>query len=90
MDRPSEPGWVLKLAKTLGSKRHKALIAMLIEEREAADMTQTELADALGQYQSFVARVESGQRRVDVIEFLEIANAIGFDPRKIIRKLQTG
>lgn len=76
------------MAKTLGSKRHKALIAMLVEEREAADMTQSELADALNQYQSFVARVESGQRRVDVIEFLEIANAIGFDPKKLIGKLQ--
>lgn len=62
---------------------------MLIEEREAADMTQTELADALGQYQSFVARVESTQRRVDVIEFLDIAKAIGFDPKKIIGRLQS-
>lgn len=62
---------------------------MLVEEREAADMTQSELADALNQYQSFVARVESGQRRVDVIEFLDIANAIGFDPKKLIGKLKS-
>lgn len=75
------------MAKTLGSKRHKALIALLIKEREAADMTQTDLADALGQYQSFVARVESGERRVDVIEFLDIAECIGFDPKAFISKL---
>jgi hypothetical protein len=58
----------LNLAKTLGSRRHKALIALLIERREAAGMTQTQLAGRLGEYQSFVARLESGQRRVDVVE----------------------
>jgi len=74
-------------AKTIRSKRHKALIAMLIKERKAAGMNQTELARELGQYQPFVARVESGQRRVDVIELLDIAKAIGFDPKAAIAKL---
>lgn len=85
---PSEHRWVLELAKTLGSKRHKALIAMLIKERKAAGLNQTELAKALGQYQSFIARIESGERRVDVIEFLDIAAAIGIDPKAAISKLQ--
>lgn len=75
------------MAKTIGSKRHKALIALLIKERKAAGLNQTELAKALGQYQSFVARVESGERRVDVIEFLDIAKAIGFDPKIAIKKI---
>jgi transcriptional regulator with XRE-family HTH domain len=69
----------LNLAKTLGSRRHKALIALLIERREALGMTQTQLAERLGEYQSFVARLESGQRRVDVVEFLTLAEALGFD-----------
>lgn len=81
-------GNVSPLGKTIGSKRHKALIALLIKEREAAGMTQTELAKALGQYQSFVARIESGERRVDVIEFLDIAKVLGFDPKAVIAKLQ--
>lgn len=89
MKRPSEFGWVLILTTTIGTKRHKALIALLIEKRVAADMTQDDLADALGEYQSFVARLESGQRRVDVIEFLDIAKAVGFDPKDIIEKLET-
>ena len=57
------------MAKTLGSPKHKALIALLIEKREAVGLTQTDLASMLGEYQSFVARLESGQRRVDVVEF---------------------
>lgn len=77
------------MAKTLGSKRHKALVALLIEERESAGLTQTELADALEEYQSFVARLESGERRIDVVEFLRIAEAIGFDPTQMIAKLRS-
>lgn len=61
---------------------------MLIKERKAVGMNQTELARALGQYQSFIARIESGERRVDVIEFLDIAAAIGIDPKAAISKLQ--
>jgi transcriptional regulator with XRE-family HTH domain len=70
----------VRLGKTLGSVRHKALIAFLIERREAAGMTQAQLAERLGEYQSFVARLESGQRRVDVVEFIELGSILGFDP----------
>lgn len=76
------------MGKTLGSKRHKALIDLLIERREAAGMTQAGLADRLGEYQSFVARLESGQRRIDVVEFLDIAEVLGFDPTKAIATLK--
>jgi transcriptional regulator with XRE-family HTH domain len=43
-------------------------------------MTQADLAARLGEYQSFVARLESGQRRIDVVEFLDLAEALGLDP----------
>ncbi|MGF6178687.1 helix-turn-helix domain-containing protein [Ensifer sp. 4252] len=75
------------MAKTLGTPRHKALIALLIEKREAAGLTQTELAAQLGEYQSFVARLESGQRRVDVVELLEIAAILGFNPKDALDRL---
>lgn len=75
------------MVKTLGTERHKALIALLVEKREAAGLTQTELAAKLGEYQSFVARLESGQRRVDVVEFLELAELLSFDPAKAIRQI---
>ena len=39
--------------------------------------------------QSFVARVESGQRRIDIIELLDLAEAIGFDPREALKRLIT-
>lgn len=76
------------MAKTLGSERHKALINLLIEAREKAGLTQTELAEKIGEYQSFVARLESGQRRVDVVEFLDLAEVLGFDAEESLRNLR--
>jgi transcriptional regulator with XRE-family HTH domain len=78
---------VFVLVKTLGTNQHKALVAALIAAREAAGMTQTQLADALGEYQSFVARFESGERRIDVIEFIRLSRVMGFNAGEILHKV---
>jgi|HubBroStandDraft_5_1064220.scaffolds.fasta_scaffold66307_2 transcriptional regulator with XRE-family HTH domain len=80
----------LELAKTLRSKRYKALIGLLVARREAAGMTQSELAARLGKSQSFVARLESGQRRITVVEFMTLAKILRFDPYKLISTLERG
>ena len=67
------------MSKTLGSIRHNVLIAFLTAKRHAAGMSQSDLAKALGEYQSYVARMESGQRRVDVIEYEKLAEILKFD-----------
>lgn len=74
--------------KTLGTARHEALIGLLIRKREAAGLTQTELANKLGEYQSFVARLESGQRRVDVVEFLDLAEILQFDAAEALTEIR--
>jgi len=76
------------MSRTLRSPRHKALTALLVEKRRKAGLTQAAVAKRLRRYQSFVATVESGQRRIDVVEFLDFADAIGFDPRDAIRRLR--
>lgn len=75
------------MGKTLGSARHKALVKFLIAKREAMGITQADLANQMGEYQSFVARLESGQRRIDVVEFLELAGVLRFDPSSAIKLL---
>jgi cyanate lyase len=75
------------MSRTLKSPRHEALRELLVKSRKEAGLTQAQVAAKLGRYQSFVAMVESGQRRVQVVEFLDFAEAIGFDPRKIIKRL---
>jgi len=52
-------------------------------------LTQTELAGLLGEYQSFVARLESGQRRVDVIELIRLAEVLHFDAAQAIKAITT-
>lgn len=73
------------MGKTLGSAKHIALVSFLIAKREGAGMSQQELASQIGQYQSFVARLESGQRRIDVVELVELARVLAFDPAQAIR-----
>jgi transcriptional regulator with XRE-family HTH domain len=78
----------LELPKTLGTKRHRALIDFLVARRDALNMSQAQLASRLGEYQSFVARLESGDRRVDVVEFMKLGEILGFDPAKVISNLK--
>jgi transcriptional regulator with XRE-family HTH domain len=78
----------LELAKTLRSKRYKALIGLLVARREAAGVTQADIAARLGKSQSFVARLESGQRRITVVEFMALAKILRFDPYKVISILE--
>lgn len=75
------------MEKTLTSKAHAKLVGILIDKREAASVTQAELASRLGEYQSFVARLESGQRRVDVVELIELARALNFDAADVVEEL---
>jgi len=68
------------VAKSVFTKKYDQFRQLLIQARKAAGMTQLELAAKLSRPQSFVSKFERGERRLDVIEFLDIARALGFDP----------
>lgn len=53
--------------------------------RKDAGITQQQLAAKLGQRQTFVSKVELGERRLDVVEFVKIGIAIGVDPLALLR-----
>lgn len=72
------------MGRTLRSPGHLALMAALKQARLDAGLTQTELADRLERPQSFVAKYENGERRVEVVEFVQIVRAIGCDGRVIL------
>lgn len=78
-----------KLTKSVHSGGQLAFQTLMIEARKKAGLTQRDLAEKLLKTQSFVAKYEGGERRIDVIEFLTICQAIGADPRKILKKLAT-
>jgi transcriptional regulator with XRE-family HTH domain len=74
-------------AKDIVSRREQ-LAKLLIEERKARKIRQWDLAHRLDQHQSLISRIESGGRRVDLFEFLALAEAVGFDPGIALRKIQ--
>jgi transcriptional regulator with XRE-family HTH domain len=73
--------------KALYERSYAAFTELLKEERKNAGLTQAALAKKLRRPQSYVSKYERGDRRLDVIEFLEVARVIGFDPHDFLRTL---
>lgn len=62
------------------SEDYQRVIAALKAARKARGITQASLALALGKPQSFIAKVENGERRLDVVEFVRLARLVGIEP----------
>ena len=73
--------------KSIYSETYRNLIGQLICARKKRGITQAELAGKLGKTQSFVAKIETCERRLDVVEFLVLSRLIGEDPCQIISAL---
>ncbi len=67
-----------------GARRRHVPANMVVELRKSAGISQRELAAALGREPNFVARIETGQRRLDLIEWVQVLRALGADPEKEI------
>ena len=65
------------MEKSIYSNEYGLFLQLLKETRENAGLTQEQVADALGQTQSFVSKCERGERRLDVVEARAFCNAIG-------------
>lgn len=77
------------MSRTLASPLHRALVNFLIVKRKEPGLTQAEVAARLDRYQSFVATLESGQRRADVVDLIFLADAIGFDSTEAVAVLKS-
>ncbi|MCX8981161.1 helix-turn-helix domain-containing protein [Citrobacter portucalensis] len=69
------------------SDEYQLVIKILRSARIDKGITQTQLAESLGKPQSFVAKVENGERRLDVIEFATIARLLSLDPVVILNAI---
>ncbi len=72
---------------TLRSPQQIELRKLLLRQRTNRAVTQAELAKRLGKPQSFVAKYEGGERRLSVIEFIEIAEALQVRPSDLLDEL---
>ncbi|EAO9627562.1 XRE family transcriptional regulator [Salmonella enterica] len=61
------------------SDDYQSVISALKQARIRRNITQTAIATALGRPQSFIAKVENGERRLDVVEFIRLAQLLGMD-----------
>lgn len=75
------------MPKSLNSPLQKKLAAMLVEARQKAGLRQVDLAEKLRVYQSWITHMESGQRRIDVVELIELGKVLDFEPADFIKKL---
>jgi transcriptional regulator with XRE-family HTH domain len=76
------------MPKSVFSSRYRRFRELLIQARKDAELTQTELADRLKRPQSFVSKYENGERRLDLIEFLDVASILHIDVVAFIRDIQ--
>ena len=75
------------MTRSVFTGRYERLRKLLVGARKAAGLTQAELAAKLGRPQSYVSKYERGERRLDVIEFLEVTKALGAEPEAVLRRL---
>ncbi|HWM68288.1 MAG TPA: helix-turn-helix transcriptional regulator [Steroidobacteraceae bacterium] len=73
--------------KSLRTHWHSAVVITLAASRREAKMTQEHLALRLGWQRTRIARIESGERRIDVPEFICIANGLNIDPNQLLERV---
>jgi ribosome-binding protein aMBF1 (putative translation factor) len=77
-----------RLEKTIYSTDYAAVLRLLREAREAAGVTQVDLAERLGQTQSFVSKIERGDRRLDIIQLRTILAHVGMTLPQFVERLE--
>ncbi|MCU4180862.1 helix-turn-helix domain-containing protein [Bosea sp. BH3] len=77
------------MAKSVHSERQQLIAKALADQRRARGLSQADVAKAFGRHQPFIANIESGERRVDLVELLVIADVIGLDIHALIEQLRT-
>ena len=75
------------MPRSTRSPRHQKLIELLADRRNVAGLTQAQVARALERPQSFVAKYEGGERRLDVIELIEVCEVLGIQAAGVVEFL---
>lgn len=75
------------MEKSIYSSEYSLFIESLRKAREEKGLTQTEVADRLGQTQSFVSKVERSERRIDIVELRAFCSAMDISFRSFVSKI---
>lgn len=90
-------GFILKrvyrlrpVTRSVFTDKYERCRRLLVEARQTANLTQAKLAEQLGRPQSFVSKYERGERRLDVVEFLEVARSLGLRASDLLEEIERG
>lgn len=76
------------MPKSVFTKRYAIFREQLQEARTAAGLSQEQLAKKMGWDQTYVSKIESGVRRVDVVELIGICEVLGLEASQFVKGLQ--
>ena len=75
------------MGRWVSSPSYRAAVQLIVGARKAAGLTQRALAERIGRPYTVIANIERGERRIDVIEFVAIARALGVAEADLMREL---
>ncbi|WP_032880145.1 helix-turn-helix domain-containing protein [Acinetobacter courvalinii] len=74
--------------KTIHQQRYQTLIDCLINARKQAKLSQADIAHQLSKPQSYIAKIEGKDRKLDVLEYIELCEVLNIRPSDIIRIIE--
>ncbi|MCW9710930.1 helix-turn-helix domain-containing protein [Avibacterium sp. 21-586] len=77
-----------KLRTSIHAEEQLFLRQLFIAQRQALGLSQRALAERLGVIYSLIGKIETGDRRLDIIEFIEYCQALELQPSKVLQKIQ--
>lgn len=78
------------MEKSIATDEHRVFRNVLRQFRRSAGLTQTQLAESIGETQSFVSKVERGELRLDLVQLRTICRAIGKELEHFVREFEAG
>ena len=75
------------MTKSLHTPQYEHFRLLMVLAREQAGLTQAQVANMLNKPQSFVSKYEMGERRIDIVEFVQLCRVIGIDPLSIFNAI---
>ena len=76
-----------KAVDSVRTAEYDALLAVLKAARKSGNVTQRDLSLRMGKSFSYVAKIEKGTRRIDVVEFINLASNLGIDPNELFSRV---
>ena len=73
---------------SLHDETYQQFVQLLVQRRKAARLSQQAVADELGWNQSIIAKIETAQRRIDVVELIRVADVVGFDVIRLVQEVR--